>query len=44
MKRVTITIPDKLYEKIEEYKDENGYASVSELVRDAIKKFLREGA
>ncbi|HDN74212.1 hypothetical protein DRP04_15560 [Archaeoglobales archaeon] len=42
MKRITITIPDSLYEKIVSYKEKKSYATISELVRDAIKKLLGE--
>ena len=40
MKRVTITIPDNLYQRVVEYKKEKGYATISELIRDAIKKLM----
>jgi len=43
MKRITITIPDSLYEKMKSYMEKNGYATISELVRDAIKKLLDHG-
>jgi len=40
MRRITITIPDNLYQKMVEYKQKKNYATISELVRDAVKKLM----
>jgi len=40
MRRITITIPDSLYEKMMSYMEKNDYATISELIRDAIKKLI----
>lgn len=40
--RVTILVPEDMVKKLEEVMKKKGYATKSELIRDALREFLKD--